>query len=246
MSHCCLHRYTWTLDEYDWVLHMDVDCLMYVLGGLLLLLESIYEPGCYTECSERFLVTTSRQLTLCYIHTHITRHKNMDDLLDLEKDLVYTKDVGMGGGENALVQGGFILAKPNRTVFNDILDIFKRGNFDGGGWEKSRVGYAWGGATVQGLVAYYFYKVADPSRSYNANMCIWNNMGDKSCANNATDIRNSHFTVCQKPWTCHKARTPACIISTDRWWEMYRHVEQLKGQVPKGRCEGGYKSLYKV
>jgi hypothetical protein len=191
-SHC--DRHAWTLDEYYWVLHMDIDAYM---------------------------------------------SKNVDELLDQQKDFIYTKDYGMGGGTNSVVQGGWLLLRPNRTVFDDILTVFKRGNFGGGGWEKSGVGYAWGGPTVQGLTAYYFYRVAAPTRSMEVDMCVWNNMGDERCRDKAEDIRNSHFTVCPKPWTCSSPGTPACTISSGRWWAMYSRLRIKEGLQPRDSCDGG-------
>jgi hypothetical protein len=165
----------------------------------------------------------------------------------MQKDFIYTKDYGMGGGDNSVVQGGWLLLRPNRTVFDDILTVFKKGNFGGGGWEQSGVGYAWGGPTVQGLTAYYFYRVASPARSLEVDMCVWNNMGDKLCQDKADDIRNSHFTVCQKPWTCGRPHTPACKVSSERWWAMYKRVRVQQGLEPLDQCvKGYYKSIHTV
>merc|ERR1719238_2422634 len=88
----------------------------------------------------------------------------MDGIIDAKEDLVGTYDVAMEGGlENMnnvvpVVQGGFLLVRPNVTDLEEIKRITREGRFGGGGWENSRIGYAYGGVGPQGMFSYHFHK----------------------------------------------------------------------------------------
>ena len=78
-----------------------------------------------------------------------------------------------------------------------------------------------------GLLPYFFLRVNDPKYAYEANRCIYNNMFDNPECKNATMpmVKNVHFTVCQKPWSCFKHdRNVACNAFLDKWHELREEV----------------------
>ena len=146
-------------------------------------------------------------------------------------DLLYTTDYAMvnPGRKVKPTQGGFVILRPNRTIYDEFVEVIKEGDFrdtDGAGW-GGKTGKFWGAMTFQGLIPYYF-QVLHPNRAVELNWCVWNNMcspsrdkgvdsqdqpaGDcftqqencEDCRNRpVTDVALTHFTVCQKPWLCH-------------------------------------------
>lgn len=86
----------------------------------------------------------------------------MDELMERREDFVSTYDHGLdiSGSTTPPVQGGFLLFKPNSTDFHELQKITREGDFTGLGWDKSGIGYAYGGTGPTGLLAYYFQKDA--------------------------------------------------------------------------------------
>jgi hypothetical protein len=78
---------------------------------------------------------------------------SMDELYGLDKDLLYTCDYGMmtKGSAACPVQGGFLVVRPSLKLFTELIDIVLEGDFrDGGAWGGTRIGWFWGGMTIQG------------------------------------------------------------------------------------------------
>ncbi|CAN0343740.1 unnamed protein product, partial [Ectocarpus sp. 4 AP-2014] len=83
--------------------------------------------------------------------------------------LMYTTDPAMATkGSKALpVQGGFLLVRPDLGVYDELRAIVREararcfGDWKvGPGWRRSHIGYFYGGATIQGLLAYYYNIIA--------------------------------------------------------------------------------------
>ena len=51
----------------------------------------------------------------------------------------------------------------------------------GGGWEGLRIGYHWGGTTIQGMIPYYFGMKAPLAWRRIVDRCLYNNMADLNC-----------------------------------------------------------------
>jgi hypothetical protein len=147
--------------------------------------------------------------------------------------MLYTSDYVMVDPDDLIkpVQGGFAILKPNRTIYEEVLEIVREGNFEEGyGWggEKGpRTGYFWGVKTFQGLMPYYFH-VLHPGHSVELHWCRYNHVSvepskemqvrgtnrtvDRCHTNRDTcedcrfrefeDISSFHFTICTKPWDC--------------------------------------------
>jgi hypothetical protein len=85
----------------------------------------------------------------------------MDAMMDVKEDLVGTYDVAMEGKLGnvvPVVQGGFLLVRPNKTDFELLQKTTREGTFNGAGWQDSHIGFAYGGVGPQGLLSYHFHK----------------------------------------------------------------------------------------
>eukprot|EP00662_Eupelagonemidae_sp_cell21_P046895 gene46895-47079_t len=131
----------------------------------------------------------------------------------------------------------------------------ERGQFrpDGTGWEGSHVGHFYGGATIQGLLAFFFLFL-HPSWGHAEDHCTVNAQvaspfvqgpregvcldGTQNCSDcretPVENIRHAHFTICQKPWICqeHPDDGPAdrrlCLKLHKAWFDTRRELEQTE------------------
>ena len=113
-----------------------------------------------------------------------------------------------------------MVVRPDVAIFEEMIEIVRVGDFKKGkGWGGTGIGNWWGGATFQGLVPYYYFKVASKHNpAVEVDRCIYNQMVDREIAPPSRgppfvgqvhcrrvpliEIKNVHFTLCQKPWTC--------------------------------------------
>ena len=118
------------------------------------------------------------------------------------------------------VQGGFLVLRPNMTVYEEYVDIVKKGDFrQKSGW-GGVVGPFYGSMTFQGIIPYY-YDYLHMHEAVELNRCVYNQMADNPkdkrtvndipqgrCRTNeeeCEDCRNrpleevvsTHFTLCQ-------------------------------------------------
>jgi hypothetical protein len=87
---------------------------------------------------------------------------------------------------------------------------------------------------LAGLLPYFFTILTDPSYSLEVNRCIYNNMFDNPECRNTSEplVKNVHFTVCQKPWTCHRHdRNVRCNLFLDKWYQLRREVRAGRGML---------------
>jgi len=145
----------------------------------------------------------------------------LDPLFDDNSTILFTYDMGMckhcGRGPDEKVppyQGGFFVVRPSQEHFDALAGIVRQGDFrepktkrKGVGWAGTGIGWYWGGRTIQGIFPYYF-SVVRPGVSKELDPCVYNNMVDNEACQTiaAAEVRNCHFTVCQKPWKCRAAR----------------------------------------
>ena len=76
------------------------------------------------------------------------------------------------------VQGGFLVARPDKAVFDRYIQFIKEGNYnkgrgDGSGWGGLGYGGFQGAMAYQGVVAYY-YDILSPNTAVELNVCRWN------------------------------------------------------------------------
>jgi hypothetical protein len=125
------------------------------------------------------------------------------------------------------VQGGFAILKPNRTIYEEIVDIVREGNFNrsfGWGTREAHTGRFHGAQTFQGLMPYYFSILKRSKHHVVLNWCQYNHQnvqplsdwydppnqpcwdGRKTCEDCRErpfeSLYTVHFTVCKKPWRC--------------------------------------------
>ena len=217
-SGCCgelelLKLWAWSLTEYHRVVHLDMDSLVL---------------------------------------------QNIDELYAIDKDIVYTEDWLMAskGTKVAPAQGGFLLIRPSTEIFDHMTRLVQEGDWRGGkgAWGGSGIGFFYGGPTIQGFVP-YFFKIVRPGTSMIVERCVYNNMADnpywagtqdcrdKTPGGNCSDcrkwpitnVKNTHFTICQKPWNCVLAWHGLCSQLHQKWFDIRLNLEQhLLGTYPKG------------
>lgn len=76
------------------------------------------------------------------------------------------------------VQGGFLVARPDKAVFDAYIDFIKEGDYKGGrgdgtGWGGLGYGGFQGAMAYQGVVAYYYDQLR-PNTAVELNVCRWN------------------------------------------------------------------------
>lgn len=191
----------------------------------------------------------------------------IDELFDIDATLVYTADYNMMNQKHReknmepAVQGGFLVIRPSFETFHALVAVEQEGNWDGS-WAKSGIGSWWGGSTIQGLLPYYFAKIAKIDSSREVDRCIYDNMIDAAVQNppprigasacrqtRLEDIKFVHWTVCQKPWSCRPNRTPddqsrLCVRLHKIWFQARHDVERALGlNVVQNPCAKGYRPI---
>ncbi|KAG7368648.1 hypothetical protein IV203_031391 [Nitzschia inconspicua] len=240
---CCLEKeyiklYSWLLDDYPVVIHMDLDTL--VLRPMDDLFDLMTDPSYDRK-----------------------RFQNASMWTDMEKfegpvDFLFTRDYNMVDPPRKKphqigVQGGFFAVRPNAYDFQKYIDTIVSGEhwFEGIGWggPKLRFGGYYGAATIQGLASYY-YGHLERNRSIELNRCHYNTMVDEpthfnkrlnltlcrttedSCQDcrmtPVEDIYTVHFTaVCGKPEWCEiNHKLDLCMQLFYKWHEVRWSLEQ--------------------
>lgn len=146
--------------------------------------EKINKNGC---CGASELIKLSSYRLIQY---HRVIHLDADvilmnpisELFERNYSLIYTTDPNMAtykGEEKMPVQGGFIVLQPSIQDYNNIVDIEMTTIFaKGSGWNRSRIGWFWGGMTVQGVLPYYYNLITHPGRTQIVDRCFYNTMAD--------------------------------------------------------------------
>jgi hypothetical protein len=225
---CCgvkewLKIYAYTLTKYPVVVHLDLDCL------ILQRMDDLFDAMIFPLSDRDERGTKARQ--------RIPAMWKTSEQLPEVIDAFFTRDYGMvqtpgrRKPHQVGVQGGFIVIRPNQTVFKEYVDIILEGNYtESQGWgEALEYGGYYGARTIQGLASMYYGHLY-PNRAVELNRCIYNNMADtpyptiydeknlthmkpypcltlqKSCDDcrntSIQDIVSIHFTNCMKPWFC--------------------------------------------
>jgi len=181
---------------------------------------------------------------------------------------MFTRDYNMGGKkkkQNRSVQGGFLVLRPDQNVYNEFVEIIRKGDFrEGGGW-GGKTGVFYGSMTFQGIVPYY-YDFLHPGEAVELNRCIINQMADNprnkrtvndvvngNCMTGETDcedcrsrpveeILTVHFTLCQKPWLCLPEDSDIiqqrlCRKLHHNWHRIRSELEQSWGRPEIGQGE---------
>lgn len=197
-----------------------------------------------------------------------------DRALPADVWLVHTNDYAMvpPGSKIFPAQGGFSILKPNRTIYEDIKAIVRKGEFDEDlGWGNQTLVF-WGSTTFQGLIPYYFY-ILNPGHAVELNWCLHNNMNSPPrepvkkgnvtlslCYNEQNecedcrdkrleDVYSVHYTNCRKPWNClphehENAKTQLCRAMHRRWFATRSEMEHSWGRSGLGNGTGSFESKF--
>lgn len=257
--------------------------------------DKIEKNGC---CGEKELIkfeayTLTEYPIVVHLDLDVLVLKPMDDLFDMmmkgpqavtNKDFImwktkevpqtinafFTYDYNMVGPRNPYkpVQGGFLVTRPDLSVYEKLRDIVLEGDFQSGAGWGGKVGPFHGSMTFQGLVPYY-YDVLYPGQAVELNRCIYNQMCDnprtgktvndvvsgncrigtaqcEDCRSRPLeDVVTTHFTLCQKPWWClphtqDVIQHRLCKKLTREWYKIRSEMEASWGR--SGRGSGDFKT----
>lgn len=155
-----LHIYTIDPKLHPVSVNLDLDTLV------LKPFDTLFDTILYPHDTPNGKIARERLISEGYVApTYIQQHK--DNIIQHQTfDAFYTKDYNMvrqGWQEQRVgMQGGFMMVRPNQTIFDELIQIVKDGNFImgrdiGKGWNGSGYGmHIWGAQTIQGLLAYYY------------------------------------------------------------------------------------------
>jgi hypothetical protein len=219
-SGCCgekefLKLYSFTLLDYPVAVHLDLDTA--ILKPLDDLFDVMLLPSNASKHIPAAMWNSTTGTNTNGTGTHTFTHP---------VNAFFTRDYPMitpgRKVEKVGMQGGFLVVRPDRKVFDEFCKIIMSGAFvPGPGWggEKLRYGGYFGAAQIQGLVSYY-YGHFHPNTYIELNRCYYNQMadpprhekngrcmtGEKDCQDcrdtDMKDIYSVHYTLCQKPWWC--------------------------------------------
>mmetsp|Transcript_4309 Transcript_4309/g.6308 ORF Transcript_4309/g.6308 Transcript_4309/m.6308 type:complete len:520 (-) Transcript_4309:207-1766(-) len=264
---CCgekefIKLWAYTLDDHPFVVHLDLDTI------ILRPMDEIFDFGLHGKP-----ITTSTKFVFDTPIDGSDNNKGIENE-EAKKDVImwdkeeqssghnwstinafFTRDYNMrpAGKRPVGVQGGFLILRPSKQIFESFQSIIREGNFESQkGWGGK--GYQFYGAmTFQGIIP-YFYDIIQPNTSIELNRCLYNTMADnprdKRTVNNVVsgkcrdgrndcedcrerdiqDVRTAHFTLCQKPWQClpHKSdvlQQRLCRKLFGEWYKVRADLE---------------------
>jgi len=208
-------------------------------------------PGHFGDCMERdmmklFAISMTEYDRVVFLDSDLLLLGSIEDLLFDSQPLVATYDHELDFWPDfsrrisaiPLVNSGFWVVTPNRTDFERAAALAAEGDFrEGRGWRGSGVGWGFGGAGSQGLLAYHYnleslragelmekrpdlpgnMTVAPPrSRmrildrsAYNVISTVDLQAALRANTTSVSRIRVFHFTgICPKPWDCPPPASP--------------------------------------
>jgi len=165
---CCgekelLKLYSYTLTDYDLVVHLDLDVIV------LQPLDSIFDLLLSSSSSPSSSWNDNHEKKND-LNTNIIINPNNNTIglqwplptttTTTSIDAAFTLDYAMVPPIRKYkpVQGGLLILKPSLAVFEALVSIVREGDFQQHkGWGGIRVGPFYGAMTIQGLLSYYYY-----------------------------------------------------------------------------------------
>mmetsp|Transcript_14904 Transcript_14904/g.18731 ORF Transcript_14904/g.18731 Transcript_14904/m.18731 type:complete len:381 (+) Transcript_14904:1-1143(+) len=225
---CCQEKefiklYVYTLLEHQAVVSLDLDTL--VLRPMDELFDTIiHGPG-------------QAEVEVMY----------PDEMRVKQVDAFFVRDYRStpAGKKHVAIQGGFFVVRPDRSKFNEYLEIILEGDYrEHSGWGGLGFGGTYGAQQIQGIVA-YFYDHLHPGTAVELNKCVYDNMVDdprnpagkcrvrdstdcEDCRKrNISDVKHMHFTMCAKPWYCPLLKAESlCYKFTYEWYRVRDKYEK--------------------
>jgi hypothetical protein len=162
---CCgaaefIKLYAYQLTDHPIVVHVDIDFIFKEP------LDDLFDAMLYNDKAAQNRIPLERP----------------QDPWPEKVDAFMTRDWGqVMPGRQALFQAGFIVLRPDTTVFDLIVDVVKKGDYVEGfsrqnGWGGKGYGGLVGSMAAQGLIA-YIYDVHFPDKWMELNQCRYNHMG---------------------------------------------------------------------
>ncbi|GKY95788.1 hypothetical protein MPSEU_000539500 [Mayamaea pseudoterrestris] len=248
----------YTMTDYPIVVHLDLDTLV------LKPMDDLFDVMLNTSPT----IGADHYKTFIMQHSN----KNQTTIPD-RVNAFFTYDYNMVTSSTVYkpVQGGLIVVRPDLNVYEAFRQIVLEGDFRSGeerngiGW-GGKVGPFYGGMTFQGIIPYY-YDVLHPGQALELNRCVYNQMCDNprepvaenstipgKCLTNETEcedcrarpvneIVTAHYTICQKPWSCHAHAEESighqlCRNLMREWFRVRSEMEISWGR--KGLGAGSY------
>ena len=102
-------------------------------------------------------------------------------------------------GRKPLYQAGFLVARRDPTVVDEVVKVIKKGHYVPGfgrdnGWGGKGYGGLVGAMAMQGLMAYYYDHVR-PNTAVELNQCRFNHMGMDVLYRHPPNFRKNHKKV---------------------------------------------------
>ena len=247
-SGCCgekewLKLYTYTLTQYPVAVHLDLDCLV------LKPLDNLFDAMIMTTTNKTVKDVASSRSRIPAMWVNAT---DLPETIDFffTRDYGMVQEPGRRKPHQIGVQGGFLVLRPNRTAFQEFVDIILEGDYtDRDGWGRGKLGFGgyYGARTIQGLASMY-YSHLHPERAVEINRCLYNNMADSPYPRNyvepkvskssypclttqdtcedcrethVSEIFSIHLTNCLKPWQCYPPKVVP-LLCVQHWYEWYR------------------------
>jgi hypothetical protein len=172
-ENCCgsaefIKLYAYTLVDHPIVVHWDMDVVV------LQPMDDLFDVMLFPYTHSRY-IHARRRIELQHPTTWpiIGERGQVVDAF-LTRDITSAKP----WERVTAVQGGFLIARPNLTVFDTYISFIKEGNYtpgrgDGSGWGGLGYGGFQGAMAYQGVVAYY-YDIISPGTHVELNVCRWN------------------------------------------------------------------------
>lgn len=167
-ENCCgsaefIKLYAYHLTDHPIVVHWDMDV------AVLQPLDDLYDAMLYPATNPRGKAARGK----------IERQHSELEWPDTV-NAFFTRDITSAKPWEKItaVQGGFLVARPDKQVFDKYIEFIKEGDYkkgrgDGSGWAGLGYGGFQGAMAYQGAVAYYYDQLA-PNTSVELNVCRWN------------------------------------------------------------------------
>lgn len=174
-ENCCgsaefIKLYAYTLVDHPIVVHWDMDV------AVLQPMDDLFDVMIYPKTHRRNIQARQRIERQQQQHPPNEKDDSWPEIVDafLTRDITSAKP----WEKVTAVQGGFLIARPNLTVFDSYISFIKEGNYipgrgDGSGWGGLGYGGFQGAMAYQGVVAYY-YDIIKPGTHVELNVCRWN------------------------------------------------------------------------
>jgi len=259
-ARCCgekefIKLYAYTLEQHPVVVHFDVDMLV------LKPMDELFDVLLQSDDQVKTIPSAMWNSRVEHpVNAFITRDYELNvrgwrdgygrNPINLGRDAA----TGPLGRNRTIaqvgVQGGFLVVKPDRKVFDEYIDIILDGhNYTlewGWGGPEAFFGDFWDAAAIQGLVAYY-YGHLHKNTSVELNPCYYNNIqnrpwhrgqcttgrSEKECQDcrfvALSKVHVAHFNNCGKPWLCKHPPDDRslCEDFLEQWGTIRRDLEKL-------------------